>query len=317
MALGTSGFSNIDGGGGGFGSRVHLVVEGGSYATLQAAVDAAATNDVILVGPKGSVSTISSWGDVTFPAGKRLSVVGLMSVRGQQANIGKVTFSPVTGANILENSVFLENLFIYDYFAGSQGVNFAGTAPARLRIINCTIYNLSAVSGDGIVVNNSDASSSCYIDGTVIQGAGTAGVAINHIQGYTIIMNSAEVNDYQYQLQVAAGTVEILESKFEGTLANEVIRVTGGLVTMGYSTIKNLTTNSSGVNMTTAGAAFLMGFSTFLIATGTGYCVNGVAGTVFLNTTNSYSNSVLAAYNVKVKNTITSQSVTTTFTSSA
>lgn len=300
----------------GFGGRVHLVVEGGSYATLQAAVDAAITNDVILVGPKGSVSPVTSWGDVTFPAGKRLSVVGLNSLRGQQANIGKVTFAPTTGLNILENTVFLENLFIDASFAGSQGVNFAGSAPARIRLLNCTIYNLSSVSGDAVVINNSGSGSSCYIDGTIIQGAGTGGVAINHIQGYTLIKNGTEVSDYQYQLQAAAGTVEILNAKFEGTLANEVIRMTGGLVTMGYSTIKNLTTNSTGVNMTTAGAAFLMGFSTFTIATGTGYCVNGVAGTVFLNTTNSYSNSVLAAYNVKVKNTLTATSVTTTFTSS-
>lgn len=300
----------------GFGGRVHLVVEGGSYATLQAAVDAAITNDVILVGPKGSVSPVTSWGDVTFPAGKRLSVVGLNSLRGQQANIGKVTFAPTTGLNILENTVFLENLFIDASFAGSQGVNFAGSAPARIRLLNCTIYNLSSVSGDAVVINNSGSGSSCYIDGTIIQGAGTSGVAINHIQGYTLIKNGTEVSDYQYQLQAAAGTVEILNAKFEGTLANEVIRMTGGLVTMGYSTIKNLTTNSTGVNMTTAGAAFLMGFSTFTIATGTGYCVNGVAGTVFLNTTNSYSNSVLAAYNVKVKNTLTATSVTTTFTSS-
>lgn len=299
---------------GGSTSKIHFVIVGGKYATLQDAVNAAAANDTILVGPIGAVSPVTSWGDVTFPAQKRLTVIGLTSPRSYGPNIGKVTFAPAAGLNILENTVHLENLFINASFAGAQGVNFAGTAPARLRMVNCYIYNLSAVSGNAVVVNNSGAGSSCYLDGTTIQGAGTAGVGVNHVQGYTLIRNGSEVADYQYQIQCAAGTVEVYNSQIQGSLANEVIRITGGTVFLGYSTIRNTTANSTGVNLVNAGAAFGMGDATFAIATGTGYCVNGVAGSIFLYGPITYSNSAALAYNVKVKNTISAFPVTQAFT---
>ena len=299
---------------GGAGSKVHFVIVGGQYATLQDAVNAAAANDVILVGPIGPVSPASSWGDVTFPAQKRLTVIGMDGARGVQANIGKVTFSPSAGGSILENIVQLENLFINTSFAGSQGVVFGGSDPARLRIVNCYVFN-TAITGDGIVVNNSGAGSSCYIDGTTIQGAGTGGVGINHTQGYTLIKGGTEVSDYQYQLTCAAGLVEVTQTKFVGSLANEVVRITGGTVfLLNSSTIQNLTANSSGVNITAAGAAFGMTNSTFAIATGTGYCLSGVAGGVFLYGQINYSNSAALAYNVKLQNTLTAFAVTQAFT---
>jgi hypothetical protein len=61
-----------------------------------------------------------------------------------------------------------------------------------------------------------------------------------------------------------------------------------------------------------------MGDATFAIATGTGYCVNGPAAVtptaVFLYGPITYSNSAAAAFNVKVKNTITALPTTQTFT---
>lgn len=302
---------------GGSTSKIHFVIVGGKYSSLQDAVNAAAANDTILVGPIGGISPVSSWGDVTFPAQKRLNVIGLSSTRSYAPNIGKVTFAPTSGLNILENTVHLENLFINASFASAQGINFAGSAPARLRVVNCYIYNLSGVSGNGVVVNNSGTGSSCYLDGTVIQGAGSAGIGVNHVQGYTLIRNSSEIANYQYQIQCAAGTIEIYNTQIQGSLANEVIRITGGTVFLGYSTIRNSTTNSTGVNLVNAGAAFGMGDATFAIATGTGYCVNGVAGSFFLYGNVSYSNSAAAAYNVKVKNTISAVPTTRAFTSSA
>lgn len=299
---------------GGAGSKVHFVIVGGQYATLQDAVNSAAANDVIVVGPIGPVAPASSWGDVTFPAQKRLTVIGMDGARGVQANIGKVTFSPAAGGTILENIVQLENLFINASFAGSQGVEFGGSDPARLRIVNCYIFN-TAATGNGVVVNNSGAGSSCYIDGTTIQGAGTAGSAIQHTQGYTLIKSGTEVSDYQYQLECAAGLVEVSQSKFLGSLANEVVRITGGTVfLLNSTTLQNTTANASGVNITAAGAAFGMTNSTFAIATGTGYCVRGVAGGVFLYGQINYSNSAALAYNVKLQNTLTAFAVTQAFT---
>jgi hypothetical protein len=132
------------------------------------------------------------------------------------------------------------------------------------------------------------------------------------VQGYTSIRNGSEISRFQYPLQCAAGTVEILNTVLDGTgIANEVVRVSGGLVTCGYTTIKNTTTNGSGVNLTTAGAAFGIGDGTFSIATtaatgpgaNTGYCVTGVPGTYYLHGNVTYSNSTITPFNTRVKTT--------------
>jgi hypothetical protein len=302
-------------GGAGLGSKVLLVVEGGSYATIQAAIDAAADNDVILVGPKAAGA---SWGPAVFSPGKRLVVSSLLSKWSTQVRVDSITFNANSGLNILLNAVFVRGLFINSSFTAlAPGVNFYGSAPARLRLQECFVYNNNALAGTGIVSNNSGAGSSLYLDNSIVQSGASTGIGLDHQQGYTIIRGDSEISRYQYPLQCAAGTVEILNTVIDGTgIANETVRITGGLVTCGYSTIKNATTNASGVNLTNAGAVFGMGDATFAIATGTGYCVNGVASTFFLYGTITYSNSAAGAFNVKVKNTITSLPTTTTFTSS-
>jgi len=291
--------SSASGGGGGIGptNKVHYVVQSGSYATIQAAIDAAADLDVIFVGPKTGGG---SWGPATFSAGKRLAVIGLQAKYEEHAQIDSVTFSPATGLNILLNTVYIRGLFINSDFSATTGVTFGGTAPARLRMQECFIYN-SGQSGTGVVSSNSGTGSSLTIDNCIIQSGNNSGIGVNHVRGYTAIKSGSEISRYQYQLQCAGGNVEILNTMLEGLAANEVIRISGGTVTCGYSTIKNSTNNSSGVNLTTAGAVFGMGDATFAIATGTGYCVRGVASTVFLYGRITYSHSSIASYNVKVQ----------------
>lgn len=295
------------GGGGGFGSKVHLVVEGGAYANIQAAIDAAADWDVILVGPKAAGA---SWGPAVFSPGKRLVVSSLLSKWSTQVRVDSITFNANSGLNILNNTVFVRGLFINSSFTAlAPGVNFYGSAPARLRLQECFIYNSNAAAGTGVVSNNSGSGSSLYIDNCIIQSGASTGIGVDHQQGYTAIRNDSEISRYQYPLQCArpglpTSTVEILDSVLDGTgIANEVVRITGGLVTCGYSTIKNATTNASGVNLTAAGAVFGAGDATFAIATGTGYCVRGVVNSVYLYGNVTYSNSAVpgGAFNVKVQ----------------
>lgn len=300
---------------GNFGSKVLLCVEGGSYATIQAAIDAAADWDIILVGPKAAGA---SWGPAVFSPGKRLVVASLGSKWSTQVRVDSITFNANSGLNILLNTVFVRGLFINSSFtAAAPGVNFYGSAPARLRLQECFIYNSNAATGTGVVSNNSGSGSSLYLDNSIVQSGASTGIGLDHQQGYTIIRNDSEISRYQYPLQCAAGTVEIIDSVLDGTgIANEVVRMTGGLVTCGYTTIKNTTTNATGANLVNAGAAFGMGDATFSIGTGTGYCVNGVAGSFYLYGNVTYSNTAAAAYNVKVKNTLTALAVTQAFTSS-
>ena len=85
-------------------------------------------------------------------------------------------------------------------------------------------------------------------------------------------------------------------------------------MTFAYGTIRNTTTNASGVNLTQAGANFAMGDASFTIATGTGFVVNGPASStptaVYLYGNVSYTNTLAAAYNTSIKNTITALPIT-------
>ncbi|HMW08047.1 MAG TPA: hypothetical protein PK079_22630 [Leptospiraceae bacterium] len=109
-------------------------VDGGTYATLQSAVDAAVDSTTILVGVKGS----GSWGDVVLPANKRINIVGLQGKNGLIAQVNSVTFSPTTGLNINLNQCVLANLFInLATNVNNPALTFGGTAPARLRVYDC------------------------------------------------------------------------------------------------------------------------------------------------------------------------------------
>ena len=291
----------------GLGSKVLLCVEGGAYATIQDAINAAADWDVILVGPKAAGA---SWGPAAFSPGKRLVVASLGSKWSTQVRVDSLTFNVSSGANALLNTVFVRGLYVNSSFTAlAPGVNFYGAFPGRLRLQECFIYNSNAAAGTGVVSNNSGSGSSLYIDNCIIQSGASTGIGVDHQQGYTAIRNDSEISRYQYPLQCArpglpTSTVEILDSVLDGTgIANEVVRITGGLVTCGYSTIKNATTDASGVNLTAAGAVFGAGDATFAIATGTGYCVRGVVNSVYLYGSVTYSNSAVpgGAFNVKVQ----------------
>lgn len=201
------------------GQRVLWLVSGGKYASLQAAVDAASAGDVILVGPAPTGAPQNgTWGNVTIPAQKKLSIVGLNGGQVSTAiNIGLVTYSPTTGLNINENEVFLCGLFINANYAGTPGVTFGGTAPARLRLKGCFLYN-SGTSGDGVSVSNSAATSSFYLDNCTIQtgSSNTTSILVNHQAGYTWIKNGCEFSGGgQYAMRIAGGTVEASDAIFE------------------------------------------------------------------------------------------------------
>jgi len=304
---------------GGSSSKMHFVIKGGKYNTLQQAVDAAAHDDLILVGPPDAGS---SWGDVTFVGDKRLFVVGLGAKHGQNVAIGKVTYAPTTGANIIKNEVWIRNVFISGNFSSSPAVVFGGDTAsdkaARLRIQDSYIYN-TGTSGDVIVVKNQAAGSSLYIDNSLIQAplavSGT-GAVLKHVKGYTYVKGSEFVGG-GYAVDCAAGNLIMMNSTLEMNGVREIARVTGGLLSFSFGTMTNSTVSGSGVNLTTAGATLAMGYSGFVVANGPGYCVNGVAGTYYLNASVNYSDTGSGTYNKRVKNLVTSIATATTPTSAA
>lgn len=299
------------------GQKVFWVVEGGKYATLQAAFDAASEGDTIVVGPKAT----GTWGDLVITENKTMSYVGLNGVNGKQSKIGAITFSPATGGlNINRNEHFFANLMVSGSFA-SQAVLFSGTGAGRMRFAGCFINNTSA-TGDGVVNSNTfntGTTSSLWLDDTVVLVSTTSGAAIRQSGQYTFVKNRCDISGGANAVVLTAGTFESVGATIEMNGTGSVISVTATLPTVAscllvYSTVRNTTTNGSGVTLTGNGAVLSAGDAAFVVATGTGYCVRGTG--TFLYAQNIFSNSAAAAYNVKVQNTVTALPVTTTFTSS-
>jgi hypothetical protein len=315
---------------GGSSTTTRLCVVGGQYATLQAAVDACNDGDSVLVGPKIS----GDWGDVVLPVGKRLNIVGLAGARNTTVKLKSITFAVNSGLNINLNEIFLANLFItgdFSTYGNKAGVQFTGANLGRLRLQGCFIFNSGTAASSNVYMSNAASSSgtasSLYLDDCLIQSASNTSSAnlVDHVAGFTWIRNCS-VETGQYAIRQQAGTVQVQRSLLEVDGAREVCRLENPaagtvLLAVSYSSITNSTTNGSGVNLTAAGTNLAMSCSSFVIATGTGYCVNGPASStptaVYLYGAGiSYSNSAGAAYNVKVKNTLSALAVTVAFTSS-
>ena len=278
----------------GFGSKVRLVVEGGLYASLQEAVTAASANDVILVGPKAT----GDWGNVSFPTDKRLIVSALGGTQEQKVvKIGTVTFDTSGGAgNVNNNEVYLSGLHITGSFS-TQAVLFQGTAPARLRMSNCYVYNTG--SGDGIVNNNNAANSSLYLDSVLVQSSNVTGTMLKHTKGYTFVKNRSMFEGGLYAASCAAGVLEVYDSSFSMSGAREAVLVSGtGVVTLGYSTIQNTNTGVSavGVNISSAAASFGAGDATISVGaygvTPVGKAVTGSGYYSFGNVTYAYATTI-------------------------
>jgi hypothetical protein len=257
---------------GGSGSPVHYVVEGGKYASLQAAVDTAVSGSTILVGPK----TTGDWGNVTLYGNKNL-LIGALG--GSQSNkvvkVGSVTYAVDTSGslNVNQNEVYLNGLYIQGSFAGSSAVSMTGVSRAgRLRLVGCYIDNTSATAAATVTNSNTVTNSSVYIDDCVVSNNNsTSGITIQHTGKYTTIRNRSDISGGQYALNVTAGTVEIFDSYLEVDKPNATIAVSGAgtYVSVGYSTVRNLNTANSALAVgATVGAGAFFGAGDATISVG-------------------------------------------------
>ena len=283
------------------GVKTIFCIDNGDYATGQAAVDAASQGDTILFGAKAG-----GWGDLVIPAGKKLSLMGLQSAKSIYVQIGSITFSPTTGTQILENELYLDRLYIYS--TTSTCLTHGGTAPSRIRANNCFI-NAGGAANRAVHLTNTNAASSSYLNECTILSSSSATIvqtSVTYVRMYRSTIDGTALG-----LQVDAGTVEQNTTNITVAVAGSAINVTGGSLLSGYSLIANTAANSSGVAVS-AGAVFANTYNVFSVPAGTGYCVRGAGIHVYGYMT--FSNSVLAAYNVKVQNTLTNVPYTTAFT---
>ena len=294
-----------------FGGKTHWVVQGGKYATLQAAVDAAAAEDIILVGPK----TTGDWGNVVLNVVNKPLIIAATSGAGANkiVKIGSVTYDlgttgPVLNVNL--NETYLYGLYIQGSFTGSA-VTLTGGAnyPGRLRLYGCYILNSSSTGEAAVTNSNLGANSSLYLDSCVVSlPNSTTGSAVVQTAGYTIIRNRCDVSGSSAAsatgnaINASSGTVEIYDSYISipvragAVVGYPTINVTGAttFVSAGYSTILNGSdaAGAACANIGTAGARFGAGDAT--LAAGTtlptsAVAVSGVAGGSFLYANVSFS----------------------------
>jgi len=292
------------GSGTGFGSKVLLVVEGGSYATLQAAVDAASANDVILVGPKAT----GDWGNVTLNVVNKPLVIAAAGGAGSNkvVAVGSITYDLGTGAalNVNLNETYIYGLYIQGSFAGSAVTLTGGVGrPGRLRLYGCYILNTNATGAAAVTNSNQGANSSLYLDACVVSLSNSAaGSAIVQTAGYTLIRNRTDVGGSLAggatgnAINVSAGTMEIYDSYISISRAVPTINVTGAstFVSVGYSTVLNSsdTAGACCAFIGTSGARFGAGDAT--LAAGStlptsAVAVSGVAGGLFIYANVSFS----------------------------
>ena len=294
------------------GSKVLLVVEGGTYATLQAAVNAASANDVILVGPKAT----GDWGNVLLNVVNKPLTITAVSGAGPNkiVAVGSITYDLGTtgpALNVNLNETYLHGLYIQGSFAGGSAVTLTGGAnyPGRLRLYGCYVLNTSATGAAAVTNSNSGSGSSLYLDSCVVAlTPSAAGSTIVQTAGYTTIRNRCDVSGSLgagatgNAIRISGGTMEIYDSYISVSRAVPAISITGAatFVSAGYSTILSASNaaGASAVSVGTAGATFGAGDATLAVGVApgpaSGPAVTGVLGGLFLygHVTYSYSTTI-------------------------
>ena len=294
------------------GTKVFLVVEGGQYATIQAAIDATPTGtntvpaySVILVGPKANTGGGASgtWGPAVLAANKSLMIAGLGgSQTAKDIRIDSLTFdSSAAGLNANLNENYVSGLYITSSSASSI-VTFSGTGAIRLRLNNCYVVNSGA--GDAVTNSNTNISGSLYLDTCIVSAGSVTGIAVKHTGTYTAVRNRSDIStnaggtgaNTGRSLTASAGVVEVYDSTVGGvSVPRPIVELTGtAYLAAGYTTINNTSNDAAArcvfVNSNTAtfaaGDASLPLGSSVAVA---GQVVSGTGTFAYGNITFSYS----------------------------
>jgi len=294
------------------GTKVYLVVEGGQYPTIQAAIDATPTGtnvvpaySVILVGPKANTGggASGSWGPAVLAANKSLMIAGLGGAQtAKDIRIDSLTFdSSAAGLNANINENYVSGLYIISSSASSV-VTFGGTGAIRLRLNNCYVVNTGA--GDAVTNTNSNVSGSLYLDTCTVSAESTTGIAVRSSGTYTTIRNRSDISTTAggtnlstgRSVSASAGVVEIYDSFIGGAgVPRPIVELTGtAFLSSGYTTISNPSndTNARCVFVNSATATFASGDASLALGSSVavaGQVVSGAGTFAFGNITFSFS----------------------------
>lgn len=245
---------------------------GGEYADLQAAVDAAVAGDVVVVGA-------GSWGEVTLKAG--VSLMGLQPPLADEVVLSKLTFAPASG-DAVTNTVYIANLRISNNTDVSSLVLGSLTAPVRATLTGVRVYrNLSSatVPMASCVSAVGDTTTSIYLRDCMFSHEGG-----QHASTITLLSSSARYLDLNNciffeggrSLDVTGGGMAAASSRFETASTVSAVRVAAGrTVTVGNCTVVNTGVGASGVEL---------GNGATCVASNVGFNVSAGAGKAVLLT---------------------------------
>jgi len=221
---------------------------------------------------------------------------------------GQVTVnSSIDYSGLYQNEVSFSNLFISNN--NLPAISVSGTQPTSIDITNCGLY----ASGTGIpfVMNNTASGGNrLRVYNTDLNAVGNASALdiSNVSNGLISNINSSSASTSD-AWKFTTSTITIGNVQLTTASAENLINILSGTINIGYSAYTSTTANGNGVNVA-SGATYIAGSVVYNVATGTGYAVKGVSGSVFVY---SY-NSMLPGTNVRISSAMTSIPMTTSFT---
>ena len=277
--------------------------------SLPAAVSGSDIPDCIIYVYPGVYNQAISW------TRSNTHIVGMQSPR---KNIQAVAIKGAIDFNIgiaepggiFQNISSISNCLLTNESGSRNTVNFIGSQRVILNILNSQVYQ--AVSGYSAIYMDNTASSlsRIYLDNTVVQSAASGlGHAIDLVRGAlwsatnTDIYRTGSADASSRAIKLSNNSlvtgVEISTISSTGSYAIEMAGT--GSCTMGTSTIEVLAANKSGIYVA-AGTYFSSINNIFNIGAGTGYAVDGAAGSYFYYSANTYvTNSAISSNVTKVQ----------------
>jgi hypothetical protein len=279
-----------------------------------AAVGANSNNVGVVVIPPGSYTE-----NLTLKQSVMLQGSGNFKDTTTTKIIGAHTFTP-TSLNAVNNRISIQNCLLVA-LTDTPILTIAGTTQVcQVNTIGCFFQDNSNTNTYGMV-QITNANARYYSLGNWYRGSGATGpFAIRQTNASLVYSGTGDDYDVTAILEQATGAGAAVASfgysTLRGTTSGSLFKVTG-ILFLSHNNVINAATNGSAVNLTIAGASVSSTHNRYDIAVGTGYVITGVASTIYANAYDTYTNTGLAARNVKLKNTVTAVAFTSSLTPSA
>lgn len=259
------------------GNTILVTKEGGEYASLQDAIDAAESGDVVVVGA-------GSWGAVTLKGG--VSLMGLQPPKAAQVILSSLTFVPDDGT-AADNTVFVSNLRISSG-TNATSVELGGNAAIRAYLSGVRVYrNKSDATEPMVICSGDDATSTIeFEDCMFTHEGGQVAATITLMRSDVRYLNliNCQFSQGGRCLDVTGGDIAVAATtRFETNSTVAALRVGATCrLSLGSCLVANTVANASGVELVAASSTLVASNTGFNVTAGTGKAVLASAGGTLL-----------------------------------